>query len=163
MPYFSEREFGAKPRVSETLSSNTREGLLALIRAKFENGSLGLAYPDFCPDGNAVIGTSLSKVEDALKAFCLYSPLTYGQQPPSDADLFDLIEFVCEKIAKPHDYAHHSFFRHDHLSFDQEAGRAEFREEINKIFARNGLAFDLSFARNTSCLFVALSPVRRPG
>jgi hypothetical protein len=40
-------------------------------------------------------------------------------------------------------YGHHDYFGHDHLNFDVEAGRNEFLTEVNRIFAQNGLVFDL--------------------
>jgi hypothetical protein len=57
--------------------------------------------------------------------------------------LFDLVEFLYEHAGLPKAYGYHSFFGHDHLSYDQEAGRAKFEEDINRFFERNGLAFEL--------------------
>lgn len=62
---------------------------------------------------------------------------------PSDPDLFDLIEFMYEHAALPKAYGFHSFLSHAHLSYDQAAGREKFAEDINQIFARNGMAFEL--------------------
>ena len=39
---------------------------------------------------------------------------------------------------------YHSYFRHYHFDdFQIEAGKEEFREKVNTIFARNGLAYEL--------------------
>jgi len=46
-------------------------------------------------------------------------------------------------VAKPTAYGYHSFYKHDHLSFDREEGQVEFRERVNQVFARNGLAYEL--------------------
>jgi hypothetical protein len=46
-------------------------------------------------------------------------------------------------VAKPIQREYHKFLRHNHLAFDQEAGQEEFRETINRYFARNGLAFEM--------------------
>jgi len=54
-----------------------------------------------------------------------------------------LVEFLCEHAGLPTSYAYHSFFSHDHLSYDKEAGRAKFEHDINRFFERNGLAFEL--------------------
>ena len=142
MPYFTERHFGPKPRVNETLTEATRTGIVGLIRSKIDDGSFGLSYPEQCPDGNAVVGTHYQRMREALAAYALYSPLD-ATEPPSDPELFDLIEFTVEKIGKPIASSHHGFFRHDHLDFDRDLGEKEFREEINKIFERNGIAFEL--------------------
>ena len=56
----------------------------------------------------------------------------------------DIIEFCWRSVSKPESYYYHSFFQHHHLRFDQEAGRTEFREDVNRIFERNGVAFTLT-------------------
>jgi hypothetical protein len=66
-----------------------------------------------------------------------------GDEWPSDPQLFDLLEFLYEHAGLPNAYARHSFFGHDHLSYDKEAGRAKFEQDINRVFERNGLAFEL--------------------
>jgi hypothetical protein len=38
----------------------------------------------------------------------------------------------------------HSFFRHYHLTFDPHNGRLDFRNDVNPIFARNGIAYELT-------------------
>ena len=37
-----------------------------------------------------------------------------------------------------------SFFKHSHLKFDIKTGRSEFCEAINRVFRRNGLAYELT-------------------
>ena len=37
----------------------------------------------------------------------------------------------------------HSYYGHAHLDFDRASGRVAFAEQINRIFARNGLAYEL--------------------
>jgi hypothetical protein len=46
-------------------------------------------------------------------------------------------------VAKPTAYSFHSFFGHDHLSFDREEGQRELQERVNQLFARNGLVYEL--------------------
>ncbi|MCC6265576.1 MAG: hypothetical protein IT169_18535, partial [Bryobacterales bacterium] len=60
-----------------------------------------------------------------------------------DPEIFDLIEFLYEHAALPEAYGFHSFFSHGHLKYDQSAGREIFAEDVNRIFARNGMAFEL--------------------
>jgi hypothetical protein len=43
----------------------------------------------------------------------------------------------------PKAYGFHSFFGHNHVSYDQAEGRAKFEQDINRFFERNGLAFEL--------------------
>jgi hypothetical protein len=61
-------------------------------------------------------------------------------------DILDFIGFCFHSIGKPVQHDYHKFFQHYHLSFDEQAGQEEFRININRIFARNGVAYDLSEA-----------------
>jgi hypothetical protein len=54
----------------------------------------------------------------------------------------DLIEFCHAKIAKPSG-ADYCYYNHSHLNFDPDQGKAEFRETINRVFSRHGMAFEL--------------------
>src|SRR5690606_16517255 len=38
----------------------------------------------------------------------------------------------------------HKIYGHIHLDFDPEAGKKNFRERVNRIFSRNGLAYELN-------------------
>jgi hypothetical protein len=64
------------------------------------------------------------------------------EQPPIH-DMMDMIEFCWRSVGKPVKRGYHPFYKHDHLDFDIEQGRAEFQEAINEILRRNGLAFQL--------------------
>src|SRR6266498_3153969 len=57
----------------------------------------------------------------------------------------DLIDFVAQHVAEPVRYPgrYHKFFDHYHLNFDDQAGRTKFRSEIDQVFARNGIAFEI--------------------
>jgi hypothetical protein len=46
-------------------------------------------------------------------------------------------------VAQPDERGFHSYHSHAHLDFDRESGRQAFAEQINRIFARNGLAYEL--------------------
>ena len=86
---------------------------------------------------------------------------------PSTLVVLDFIEFCYRIVAKPIQGYHHqrrkidpieevlsglisyrqndnfNFIEHHHLEFDKKKGECEFREEINRIFSRNGLAYEL--------------------
>ena len=70
----------------------------------------------------------------------------YGmsEEPPRTLDILDMIEFCWRCTGKPVRGGYHEFFKHYHLNFNVEAGREEFREAINRIFRRNGLAYELT-------------------
>ncbi|PYV01019.1 MAG: hypothetical protein DMG26_14460 [Acidobacteria bacterium] len=144
MPYFSERVLGAAPRTIEEITPGAWKGLVAAIEVRIRNGSFGNSFPEQCPDGRGVTGTDSRLMGDAIQG--QFRHLTW----PLNADertggfqALDLVEFCYENVACPRQYGHHSFFGHDHLAFDVDQGRTEFREDVNKVFARNGLAFNL--------------------
>jgi len=46
-------------------------------------------------------------------------------------------------VAKPIPGKLHDFFNHHHFTFDQQPGQEEFRATVNRIFSRNGVAFEM--------------------
>jgi hypothetical protein len=144
---FTERHGINEPRVKETLDANLTKGLLTVINAKIDENLFGEAFSDDCPDGGSnSTGCDLRKLEEGLAAYKVIWPRGWPKENdawPSDPQLFDLLEFLYEHAGLPKSYAYHSFFGHDHVSYDQEAGRAKLEQDINRFFERNGLAFEL--------------------
>jgi hypothetical protein len=156
MPYFSEKETGPRPRTEEIINPAVWGGIVAHIQKLVATGAFGKEYPLQCPDGRGTIGTDENLFSLALQAqmYGLQWPL---QTKRTDAEAFssnepfapetllilDLVQFCFNKVAKPLPYSYHQFLGHDHLNFDVEAGRQEFRKEINGLFARNGVAYEL--------------------
>ncbi|GIK82741.1 MAG: hypothetical protein BroJett024_38460 [Alphaproteobacteria bacterium] len=147
MTYFSEREQGERPRESEAIGEGAWGGIQALIRSRVEDGSFGITYPETCDDGAGPVGTDANSLAKAVRAEipAFAEPPWYGWSTdvPDTLAILDLIEFSWRTIGKPIKGSYHSFFKHHHLSFDIDAGRDEFREAVNRIFRRNGLAYDL--------------------
>jgi hypothetical protein len=141
--YFSDRHLGPPPRVVTEIPEAVSIGVVGLVRNRSNDGWFGLGYPDQCPDGRGPTGTDTNALKDALAAHRLYNPFEVAVPAASTMELLDLIEFAFEKIAEPQRGSHHGFFDHYHLAFDQAAGRASFRSEINRIFERNGIAYEL--------------------
>lgn len=150
---FTERHGSAKPRTSEVLGDAVRDALLALVTARVEEEWFGEAYPLKCSDGYPRAGTDISKLRAALKGYGIKLPSitdlsptrwpTPEEQPPTDAEVFDLLEFSYEMIAEPVPGQFHSYMGHTHYTFDQARGREKFTIEVNRIFERNGIAFEL--------------------
>jgi hypothetical protein len=141
--YFTDRNVGARARIATEIDEPVVRGILQLIRSRATDGSFGLEFPEDCPDGRGTTGTDVNALKNALAAHRLYNLFERNDIEPTTYEILDLIEFSYEKIAKPIPGGHHSFFDHHHLSFDQAEGRTAFREEVNKIFERNGIAFEL--------------------
>lgn len=150
MMYFSDRELGQRPQDNDEITEGAWRGLQALIKSKIDNGWFGVAYPaKNCQDEDeAVTGSHVENLASAI----------YGEIPnlpewpwnagkdelPSTFDILDLVEFCSHRIGKPVKQYYHKFYGHYHLTFDEEAGRQEFHEEVNHIFSRNGIAYTLN-------------------
>lgn len=142
--YFSDREKGSPPRTKEEIPPAAWGGIAAAIQIAIADGSLGFAFPDVCSDGGGTVGTDFHKFFPALAAEVpgINWPFDTNAPPPL-LSILDLIEFVHTHIAEPVQVGYHSFFKHHHLSYERGAGQKAFRDKINIIFERNGIAFEL--------------------
>ena len=155
--YFSDRENGPRARTEQVISPAVWAGLVATVQALINSGAFGLRFPDRCPDEQAVCGCDADALAAAVIAEMpgLAWPLEttrmaedgfLSQHEPFAPDtllILDFIEFVYASVAKPIPGKHHDFFSHHHLTFDQQSGQEEFRATVNRIFSRNGLAFEM--------------------
>ena len=128
------------------------------MRRRANDGSFGAKYPDTCEDdATLVYGTNLRDFEDAMLAEIptltgainnhrgpILVELGHQDSPPSTLSILDLIEFCWKNVSKPTETYYHSFFSHNHLKFDVQVGRDEFRSEVETIFRRNGIAYELT-------------------
>lgn len=147
---FTERHGLTEPRVKEEFDAGLANGLLTVIKAKVGENLFAEHFPELCCDSpNPPIGTDAGKLKACLAAYSVIYPEDWPRyndgeyEWPTDPQLFDLVEFLFEHAGLPRGFSHHSFFGHDHLSFDKEKGRAKFETDINRFFERNGLAFEL--------------------
>lgn len=155
--YFSDRENGPRARIEQVISPAVWAGLVATVQALINSGAFGLRFPDRCPDGQAVCGCDADALAAAVIAEMpgLAWPLEttrmaedgfWSQHEPFTPDtllILDFVEFVYASVAKPIPGKHHDFFSHHHLTFDQQSGQEEFRATVNRIFSRNGVAFEM--------------------
>ena len=148
--YFSDRQFGPNPRIEEKIGKVAWDGILSLIQIKIDDGSLAFGFPSHCPDGNAIEGTNRSAFSARVRAEIhdLAGENPYSWEPPPDSlpstlAILDFIEFIARNIGEPTQVGWHDSFSHHHLKLDREAGLKKFVEDINRIFSRNGLAYEL--------------------
>jgi len=143
--YFSEREGGQRPRVEETISDRVWGGVVTLIASRITDGSLGDGYPEACPDGQGPVGCDTYAFNTAVAAEHpdIPTPLRVGDAPPTIA-ILDLLEFCWRGIGEPKSLGFHSYFKHSHLSWDVDAGREKFQADVNRLFSRNGLAYEMT-------------------
>lgn len=148
MSYFSDREQGEALRTATMVTPAAWRGIAALIRVRLDDGSFGARFPETCPDGAGACGTNEKLFWEALTAeipiLTESEMLLYQEDPPPLLELMDVIEFCWRSVGKVRQRGYHDYFKHHHIDFDVDAGRAEFREAVNLIFQRNGLAFTLT-------------------
>lgn len=142
--FYSDRTSGPRPRDLEHIPDAAWRGLVALVDQRIESQWLAYEFPERCPDGNGVCDTAYSNLRDMLGALVpgMGLPLDRDNVPSIEAAL-DLVEFMAQRVAKPDEQSWHSYYRHYELSFDAAAGRSAFRVDINQLFARTGVAFEL--------------------
>ena len=155
--YFSDRENGPRARTEQAISPAVWAGLVATVQALINSGAFGLRFPERCPDGQAVCGCDTDALAASviaempglawpLETMCLVEEGFLSQREPFAPDtllILDFIEFIYASVAKPIPGKHHDFFSHHHLTFDQQSGQEEFRATVNRIFSRNGVAFEM--------------------
>lgn len=142
--YFSDREQGPRARTEETISPVTWGGIAATIESLVADGSFGESFPDTCSDGGAVVGTDWRRWYGVMRAEAADIEWPFSaSEVPATMKILDLVEFCHLHVSKPTQGVYHSFFKHHHLSFDRDAGQSEFRNRMNRLFSRNGLAFQL--------------------
>ena len=153
MRYFSERELGELPRDTSDISPRAWQGLAWQIQRRLTDGSFGLGFPKGCPDSPSICcGVDRHGFEVSIRAA---NPvlddglwpsgweITAIEHPPALV-IMDIIEFCWEHVGSPTYGTYHSFFQHHHLDFDKGAGQTEYKEDVNQIFRRNGIAFNLT-------------------
>lgn len=142
---FTERHGAVKPRVAETLDAVTRDALLNLVRARMDEEWFGLRFPWKCRDGHANAGTDFTKLQATMEGYGVLWPRTAvdPDAPPTDRQVFDLVEFAYEHVAEALNPEFHSYWSHSHYTYDQQQGQAKFAAGVNRIFERNGAAFHL--------------------
>jgi hypothetical protein len=146
--YFSDRERGPRPRTAEVISTTVWMALRHLIQSRIDDGSFGFKFPDACPDGAGPFGCDARKFDTIVRAEIPDLPehwLIYDPEEPLDPIMIlDVLEFCARNVARPVRGHFHSFFGHYHLSFEREEGLNEFVTDVNRLLARNGIAFELT-------------------
>lgn len=139
--YFSDAELGSPPAVHDELPLKAWGGIVATFYRMADVNLFAVDFPVQCDDGKGVVGTSMAGIRATLLASVpAFDDWPREESPPGTVPAMDLVVFGWKHAAQPIVSSRHDFFGHDHLSFDQAAGRTRWREEINEILRRNGVA-----------------------
>ncbi len=143
--YWTDQEYGARPRTIDVVDERVWNGLRSLITTGLDDGSFGYRFPAECPDGGAAFGCNWQAFGHMLQAEVrdIDWPLPEQLLPPTDV-ILDLLVFCASAVGQPIKESYHPYFRHDHLSWNREAGLERFLSDVNRIFARNGVAYELT-------------------
>ncbi|CAO4181399.1 HEPN AbiJ-N-terminal domain-containing protein [Methylorubrum extorquens] len=144
--YFTDREYGIRARSTEIVELRLWAGLASLINIRLDDGSFGYRFPAVCPDeGRLPYGVDRHAFANMLEAEVPWIEWPLDRNTPPDTPVvLDLLEFCALAVGKPIAGSYHSFYQHIHLSWDRPSGLTQFVTEVNRLFSRNGLAFELS-------------------
>jgi len=165
--FYTDRTHDTAPRITQEISAEVWRGLVGVIRRRLGDGSLARAFPvQDCVDGPfLIVGASEAAFETALVTLIPALRLPIEQEVPSWASprpkrildptnppptpiALDVVDFVMRHVATPIRREAHDWSKHEHVFFDDDRsvqmGRRAFRDEVELIFQRNGVAFTVS-------------------
>jgi hypothetical protein len=125
-----------------------REAIFQLVQQRIDDQSFGSSFPSICPDGTVNAGVNENALRAAMKGFRIIWPQdarARDDDETTDGQIFDLLEYTYEHISLPIPLpgSYHEYHRHHHYRYDQSAGRRQFVEQLNRLFERNGVAFQI--------------------
>lgn len=144
--YFSEREQGPRPRIEEIVTPGIWGGVVSLFRSLISADAFAERFPEYCRDDCYIIGTDFQTFGLAVVAEIPGLSWPLEVTAPDTLLALDFIEFchsiVAKSIRGPNHYVNH--YHQEHLTFDASEGKESFRRDINRIFSRNKLAYELN-------------------
>lgn len=142
--YFTDREYGARPAISEFIDERVWGAVQTLVDMRIDDGAFGFRFPEQCADGRGPCGCDRQAFEYMLLAELpsIKWPLRANEMPETPVVL-DLLEFCAKAVGEPILGIYHSFLGHHHMTWDRAQSLASFVAEVNLLFQRNGIAFKL--------------------
>lgn len=145
--YFSDREYGPRPKVREDINKNVWDAIESLIDNRINDGSLAKAFPgEPCLDGNAIVSTDQAALWNRVRGDIrgIFDEHYDSFALPDTPMILDFVEFIARHVEEPIRLDWHGPLKHHHLEFDRVEGLRKFVEDVNRIFSRNGLAYELT-------------------
>lgn len=162
--YFSEQERGVVAQNVDHISGEVWNGLRSFFRTIISRHQLAEVFPEVCPD--LEVNLPYETDERALSEMAaveipgLQWPLHLWEDP-DDFAVLDAIQFFGKHVSRPRIGGFHDFFKHHHfIGFDREPAFVEYRATVNRLFRRNGIAYQLDEdGRVSRILPGAISPM----
>lgn len=144
--YYTDREYGVAPRTTELIDERLWGGFYSLIDTRLDDGSFGYRFPAICRDeGKRPFGTDSTSFSQMLSAEVPWIAWPLRPQVlPETPVILDLLEFCAMAVGQPVEGAWHDYHRHYHLSWDRDDGSTAFVADVNRLMARNGVAFEMT-------------------
>ena len=166
MELFTDRERGAKPRTTTVIDRRLESAIAALIQGFSTREAFGIDFPSACPDGGGFDGMDVRSFQAAMygvvpemegwldraivgspkkPSFPSWSTEDEPEEAPiaETGVILDTLEWLAAHIGEPIQGVWHDFFRHHHLTWDRDVGRALFCQAVNSLFMRNGIAYTM--------------------
>lgn len=162
MAYYTERH-GMRRPVAKTYDISIEKYALLLHCCEKYYNNLAWKYPEQCPDGHGCCGIDFEQLRldlryeiptlhrdysDNIAVPTVHHNVFDNDDEESEYDqyaLLDLIEFFAENIRDVVVGSFHSYFGHYHLTCQNSRNVcAQFRDEINDIFRKTGLLYELN-------------------
>ena len=165
MDFYTDREFGKKAITTDEIDVSVWNGIVAILDSFIAGNAFSKDFPQQCPDGQGICGCDTTILYDKIKALIpsIIIPIrraekyindysnweSGGETKENKIDTYatlDLIEFSYAHLYDPINVGNlHEYFNHYHLNFkDTGINRNKFRQEINSLFERNGVAYQLN-------------------
>jgi len=135
---------GVAPPLSESVGPQFWAGLVYLTRDFTDRGYFAFRAPHACEDQpHPACGTDTGRIGLALFGNLGISFPLEATQVPISLSILDVAQFLDQFVGKPGVTQWHPFFSHTHfLTYDREAGAAEYRASVNALFSRCGHPFE---------------------
>ncbi len=149
MDYFGEQETGPPLRSEDTISPAAWQGIVGLIQSSLRTGLFAEDFPDrACVDNGmsaAITGCNEHQFYMRLKGDHpqIEVPLDPGNVPVT-VNAIEIVQFCYKHVSFPILPQSHGYYAHHHyLDFSRREGQEAFAGEVNTIFRRNHLAYEL--------------------
>jgi hypothetical protein len=149
MNYFGARENGPPVQDQEEITPAAWQGIVAVILTGLRTALFAEDFPDrSCIDGGmaeAITGCNEGQFYLRLTGDHPNIPVPLNPNVvPGTIPALEVVEFCYRHASKPVAPEPHDYYAHRHyLHFRRDMGQGEFALDINTIFARNHLAFEL--------------------